>query len=82
MAKSPQKGEFSSFEAEYSRLGDIVSRLEDGNIPLEEMLSLYEEGSTLAAKLTAMLKTAELRVEKLTKAHEEMMGGGEVASAQ
>lgn len=72
MAKTPQEGEFSSFETEYSRLGEIVSRLEDGNIPLETMLSLYEEGSALAAKLTTMLKEAELRVERLAKAHEEL----------
>lgn len=72
MGKIAAEGEFSGFETEYARLGEIVSRLEDGNIPLETMLSLYEEGSALATKLTTMLKTAELRVERLAKAHEEL----------
>jgi exodeoxyribonuclease VII small subunit len=73
MANPPENREFSSFESEYTRLGEIVSRLEDGNIPLETMLALYEEGSALAAKLTTTLKTAELRVERLAKAHEELV---------
>jgi exodeoxyribonuclease VII small subunit len=73
MEKIVGEGEFSGFEKEYERLGEIVSRLEDGNIPLETMLSLYEEGSALATKLTTMLKTAELRVERLAKAHEELV---------
>jgi exodeoxyribonuclease VII small subunit len=72
MAKQTAKGEFASFETEFERLGEIVSRLESGNIPLDEMLALYEEGTTLAAKLSGMLKTAELRVEKLSKVHEEL----------
>jgi exodeoxyribonuclease VII small subunit len=67
-----KEGEFSGFERDYARLGEIVSQLEQGNIPLEQMLALYEEASTLAAKLTTMLKTAELRVERLAKAHEEV----------
>lgn len=65
-------GEFSGFETEYARLGEIVERLEEGNIPLGEMLALYEEGSSLAMKLTTMLKTAELRVERLARSHEEL----------
>ncbi len=72
MAKQAAKGEFASFESEFERLGEIVSRLESGNIPLDEMLGLYEEGTTLAAKLSHMLRSAEMKVEKLSKVHEEL----------
>jgi exonuclease VII small subunit len=36
------------------------------------MLKLYEEGTLLAAKLTQLLKQAELKVQKLAKVHEEL----------
>lgn len=72
MAKQTAQGEFTSFESEFERLGEIVLRLESGNIPLDQMLGLYEEGTTLAAKLSNMLKSAELKVEKLSKVHEEL----------
>ncbi|HET9136665.1 MAG TPA: exodeoxyribonuclease VII small subunit [Candidatus Kapabacteria bacterium] len=62
----------ASFESEFERLSSIVERLEGGNIPLEEMLKLYEDGTLLAAKLTETLKQAELKVRTLSKVHEEL----------
>lgn len=53
-------------------MGSIVERLEGGNLPLEEMLKLYEEGMTLSQKLNTTLSTAELQVKKLSLVHEEM----------
>ena len=41
---SPDRG----FEPLYKRLEEIVARLEQGDLTLEESLSLYEEGMTLA----------------------------------
>jgi exodeoxyribonuclease VII small subunit len=70
-AKQTTTADIGSFETEFERLGSIVSRLESGNIALEEMLKLYEEGMTLASKLTTTLETAELRVEKLSRTHVE-----------
>jgi exodeoxyribonuclease VII small subunit len=61
-----------SFESEFERLSTIVDRLEQGNVPLAEMLTLYEEAMTLSAKLKSVLTEAELRVEKLAAVHEEM----------
>ena len=72
MAKKTEPTEFSSFEAEYERLGEIVTALEEGNTSLDQMMKLYEEGTTLAAHLSQMLKGAELRVERLAKVHEEL----------
>ncbi len=69
----PRKQEPSpSFESEFERLSTIVDRLEQGNVPLAEMLTLYEEAMTLSAKLKSVLTQAELRVEKLATVHEEM----------
>jgi exodeoxyribonuclease VII small subunit len=55
------------------RLTVIVDRLESGNIPLEEMLKLYEEGVALSKSLSGVLSEAELRVEKLRAVHEEQL---------
>jgi exodeoxyribonuclease VII small subunit len=65
--------DFGSFESEFERLAKIVSELEEGNIPLERMLKLFEEGTVLAAKLSGTLKQAELKVRTLSKAHEELV---------
>jgi exodeoxyribonuclease VII small subunit len=47
------------------RLGEIVERLEGGELPLEESLTLFEEGVRLARASQARLDTAERRVEEL-----------------
>jgi exodeoxyribonuclease VII small subunit len=73
MSKNTENSAIGSFESEFERLGAIVGRLEDGNIPLEEMLKLYEEGTVLAAKLSDTLKQAELKVRTLSKVHEELV---------
>jgi exodeoxyribonuclease VII small subunit len=55
----------ASFESALSRLGDIVDRLEGGELPLEESLKLFEEGVRLARTAEARLEAAERRVEEL-----------------
>ena len=62
----------STFESEFERMTTIVDKLERGNVPLGEMLALYEEAMTLSAKLKEVLSEAELRVEKLAAVHEEL----------
>lgn len=54
-----------SFEDALSRLETIVSRLESGQAPLEESITLYEEGARLKAHCEARLKAAQLRVDKI-----------------
>lgn len=68
--KEPQST--PSFESEFEQLTAIVDKLEQGNVPLAEMLTLYEEAMTLSARLKSVLTDAELRVEKLASVHEEM----------
>lgn len=59
-----------SFEQAMSRLEEIVTALERGEAPLEESLSLFEEGSKLLRQCTVMLDNAEQKVTKLTSAGE------------
>lgn len=62
------------FEPQYKRLEEIVARLEQGDLTLEESLSLYEEGMKLARKCQEMLQNAELRITKLQESFAEGMG--------
>ena len=48
------------------RLDEIVSQLEEGDLTLEESLTLFEEGQMLARRCTELLEQAELKVEALT----------------
>lgn len=53
------------FEAQLEELDGIVTALEDGRLPLEEALALYERGMRLAKVCQDRLDTAELRVRRL-----------------
>ena len=54
-----------SFETALAELEQIVARLESGQAPLEESITLYEEGARLKAHCESRLKAAQLRVEKI-----------------
>jgi exodeoxyribonuclease VII small subunit len=53
------------FEALLRELETIVTSLEDGQLPLEDALALYERGMRLAKACQDRLDTAELRVRRL-----------------
>jgi exodeoxyribonuclease VII small subunit len=57
--------EARGFEDSVKRLSEIVHRLEQGDLPLEESLRLFEEGVRLARSSQARLDAAEKRVEQL-----------------
>jgi exodeoxyribonuclease VII small subunit len=57
-----------SYETLYVRLQQVVARLEQGELPLDETLQLYEQGVRLAAACQRLLDTAELRVQQLSAA--------------
>ena len=56
-----------SFEQNMARLEQIVRAMERGDVPLEESLKLFQEGTELVRSCTAMLDAAELEIVKLTK---------------
>ena len=61
------KEQSMTFEASLKRLDEIVSRMECGDVPLEEALSLFEEGTALVKSCTKLLDEAELKIVRLTK---------------
>ena len=54
-----------SFEIALKELEDIVSRLEQGEVDLEDSIVLYERGQALKAHCEQKLKAAEGRLEKI-----------------
>ena len=61
MVDAPELG----FDQILVRLRETVSRLESGELSLEQSLAVYEEGVALARKGQQLLVTAEKRVEIL-----------------
>lgn len=57
-----------SFEESAQRLEEIVRLLERGDVPLEEAMALFEEGTGLMKTCTTLLDRAEQKVRKLTAA--------------
>jgi exodeoxyribonuclease VII small subunit len=55
-----------SFERAIEELESIVKRLEDGRVPLEESISIYERGEALKRRCEDLLRQAEARVQKIT----------------
>jgi exodeoxyribonuclease VII small subunit len=55
-----------SFERALKELETIVSRLERGDVELEESITIYERGEALRDHCDRLLKQAEARVERLT----------------
>lgn len=56
-----------TFEASLTRLEEIVRKMESGDLPLEEALNLFEEGTSLVKSAGKLLVEAELKVVKLMK---------------
>lgn len=56
-----------TFEESMLRLEEIVSLLGQGDAPLDQALSLFEEGAKLTKECTAQLDKAEQKVKLLTK---------------
>ena len=55
-----------SFERAIEELESIVRRLEDGKVPLEESVAIYERGEALKRRCEELLRQAEARVDKIT----------------
>jgi exodeoxyribonuclease VII small subunit len=55
-----------TFEKALAELEAIVQKLESGNVPLEESVTIYERGEALKRRCEELLRQAEARVEKIT----------------
>ena len=64
-----------SFERAIEELESIVKRLEEGKVPLEESVAIYERGESLKRRCEELLRQAEVRVDKIiTDATGQMTG--------
>ena len=54
-----------SFEQALARLEQIVRSLEGGNVPLEDLIKLFDEGTSLVKLCTSRLDKAEEKVKLL-----------------
>ena len=75
------------FEAAISEFEAIVKKLEEGDMPLERSLELYERGVQLSRYCHARLEEAERRIEILDERGElspapPHLGGGRPADAE
>lgn len=57
----------TSFEEDFGRLQQAIEKLEQGSLPLEESLRLFEQSMALAASCREMLESAELRLTQLVE---------------
>jgi exodeoxyribonuclease VII small subunit len=66
-----------SFERSFESLQEVVRKLSEGNLTLQEALAAFEEGMALADRCGDMLEEAELRVKQVS---ERAMRAGNVAA--
>jgi len=57
----------ATFEESLRRLEQIVGRLEQGDVPLDQAMHLYEEGIAVSKICAAKLAEAELVLKRLSK---------------
>lgn len=63
-----------SFEAALKELESIVTKLERGEVALEESIVIFERGEALKKRCEALLGEAEERVEKIRSADGKAQG--------
>ena len=54
-----------TYEAGVEELTQLIARIEDGELTLEETIKAYEKGTALADRLSAMLQEGKGRILKL-----------------
>ncbi|MBH1944281.1 exodeoxyribonuclease VII small subunit [Citromicrobium bathyomarinum] len=65
MAEDPQNISDMSFEEALRALQQVVRQLEDGEVPLDQSIALYERGEKLRAACQARLDAAQARIEAI-----------------
>jgi exodeoxyribonuclease VII small subunit len=63
-----------AFERALKELEEIVTKLERGDVPLEESIAIYERGEALKKRCESLLSEAEERVEKIRTAEGKAIG--------
>ena len=58
------------FEDRMNRLSEIVEKLDDENVDLDESIKLYEEGLKLSKELTEQLEGFKEKIDSINKGNE------------
>ncbi len=79
MAGQKPKNEIGklSFEEAIKELTEIVGKIEQGEIPLQDSLQQYEKGMALIKHCRMILKQAEERIEKISQPEAESQDSSE-----
>ena len=64
MKKNNSKNQFS-FDVSVKKLEEIVEKMENNDLPLEESIKLFEQGMELSKHCQSALKAAEGKIQKL-----------------
>ncbi|MGN0791772.1 MAG: exodeoxyribonuclease VII small subunit [Christensenellales bacterium] len=56
-----------TFEQAKEKLDGIVEKLSSGNLPIDQMVKLYEEGAELSQHCLGLLSAYEARLEQVDK---------------
>ena len=72
MAGKKQKDDIAElgFEEAIKELTNIVAKIEQGQIPLQDSLQQYERGMALIKHCRTILQKAEKRIEKITESED------------
>lgn len=65
MSQNSNETNLSNFEASIQELENLVRKLEQGEMPLEESLKAFERGVELTRSCQKSLRAAEQRVEQV-----------------
>ena len=69
--KLPEDIEAMSYEAARDELVQVVSQLEQGQVTLEESISLWERGEALATRCEQWLDNARERLDRARQQHDD-----------
>lgn len=61
----------SNFEVSIKKLENIVSKLENSELSLDEMINLYEEGIALSTECNKALDNAEFKITEISNKGKE-----------
>ena len=56
-----------TYEQAMARLEEIVTKLDDGSLPLDESIKLFEESTKLASFCNTSLENAQLKITELSE---------------
>ncbi len=56
-----------TFEEKLARLEEIINKMNEGNAPLDEMLSLYQEAQEIIKEESEILEKAKAKINEYSK---------------